>query len=194
LYFFVVRELFHHSCAVVGIKKNPIGEGVKPKKLVGKKKDKFCKSIDALCNSMIFIKEHAKKDPEMAAKIKDSGIMDSIWKSFFNLNDIPHQALQHAKLLNLCLQDPELTDPLIESAKTNDAALPINNALSKHRDDPEIMAEVIPLALILCEKSPEIAKEIDTRALIPILLDEGRGLLAEIGEGNLNDDPEATKK
>jgi hypothetical protein len=165
-------------------KKNPVSEKVRPKKIGGKKKDKLIRSIDGLCNAMINIKDHAKTlpDEDMKKRIVDAEIMPEIWKSFYSLNDIPHQALQHAKLLEMCAEDEPLLVPLVESAKANDAVASLNLALDKHAKDPEIMGEVIPLALLLCEKSPDIAAEIDTRALIPILLDEGRELTGKVGD------------
>jgi len=44
----------------------------------------------------------------------------------------------------------------------------INFALNANKNNPEVMAELIPLALNLCENCPTIAKMIDTRPLIPI--------------------------
>ena len=177
--------------------KNPISEGVRPKKIGGKKKDKLVKSVDALCNSMIYIKDHAKKIPDevMKDKIKDSKIIpETVWPSYNSLNDAPKQAELHAKLLNLCLEDPDTLDHLIESAKGYPESAPsVNNALDKHKKDPKVMSETIPLALGLCEGDAGLAEAIDTKALIPILLAEGNELKDKVGE-ELNEDPESLDK
>jgi len=178
-------------------KKMPAIDEVRPKKIAGKKKEKLLKSIDALCKSMINIKKWAKnkEDEEMNGKIKDSTIIPTtVWPSYNALNDLTKQAYLHAKLLNFTLQDPLTEAYLIETAVGYPECAPaVNNGLNRHSKDPQVMAETIPLALGLCAGDDNLAVTIDTRPLIPILLEEGNGLKDLVGE-ELNQDPESLVK
>ena len=163
------------------------------KKLTGKKKEKHLGSIDSLVNSMQNIIDWSKGNDDVNSKIRDSKIVPSILRSWNSLSEYPDQVYKHAKLLNLLAKDKKTLDDLVVDVLKNDEVKMINYCLEKYQNNQDVMGEVIPLALLMCEKSPQIAKKIDTKALIPILLEEGRTLLMGVDE-NLAEDPEILEK
>jgi hypothetical protein len=142
---------------------------------------------------MTNIKEWAKGNEDINKKIKDSKIVASVFKSFSGLGDYPDQIYRHAKLLELLADDETLIDDMVNEAIKNGATQVINLALEKYKTDLDLMGEVIPMALRMCEASPQFAKMINTQELIPILLDQGRGLLGMIDE-DLSQDSEILVK
>jgi len=79
-------------------KKNPKSKDVKEKKLIGKKKDKHLKSIDNICKNVEFILKDTDWNPRVADEMSKNSIFDINWRSFENLGDFEHQALNHARL------------------------------------------------------------------------------------------------
>ena len=89
----------------------------------------------------------------------------------------------------MCLDHPKIGPVVVKAAKNKMAPKIVNFVLNKHQSDAGVMESTIPLALKLCEKSPEFARKIDTKSLIPILIKEGNGLLDELGD-SLSSDPD----
>lgn len=78
------------------------------------------------------------------------------------------------KLINQAVEHPDLHDHALDKCNAADLVPALNASFDAHKDNFELMKDLITLAVELCLKYSEVASRIDGRALIKQLLDNGR--------------------
>ena len=135
----------------------------------------FAKDIVSVSKSVQKMLKTMKPGDTVAAEnFKASGVIAQAIATFKKYHTDPEIALNTIRILSMASEIPELNEEVADKCYLEDVVDALNKSFELHKDNFDLMKDLITIAVELCIKNPDVASQIDGKTLIKQLMSNGK--------------------
>jgi hypothetical protein len=144
----------------------------------GKRSYEYKKDMTNLAKgAQRIIKNIKPGDQKAIDNFKNSMLLEEAIKTFKGDHEDPEIASAMLKVINQAVLHPNLKEYALEKCNQIDIVDALNASFKLHKDNFDLMNDLITLAVELCIKYTDVANRIDGKAIIKQLLENGQAFL-----------------